>query len=164
MAITAITATSTAGVNEIRRMNSNKLNGGSLTAITFKALVALDSTEDADIYTATTKTYGLAVNHIEKDSKYLFIIRNVGVSADKTVYIKAGDYDGYGAVNDLSITATKAATATIVSEAIGVQTVYVDTGICLDSAKYMQVNVTRNGQVIFLSSSADVQVAVIRLP
>lgn len=159
MAITAIKADATAGLNEIRRMNSNKLNGASATALTFKAMVALDGTGDADIYVAQTKTYGLAVDYLEKDSKYVFVIRNVGVSADKTVLVKAGDYPAYGANADLSITAAKATAA-----ADATQTVYVDTAICLDSAKYMQVNATRKGQIIFLSASADVQIAVIKLP
>lgn len=159
MAITAIKADATAGLNEIRRMNSNKLNGASATALTFKAMVALDGTGDADIYVAQTKTYGLAVDYLEKDSKYVFVIRNVGSSADKTVLVKAGDYPAYGANADLSITAAKATAA-----ADATQTVYVDTAICLDSAKYMQVNATRKGQIIFLSASADVQIAVIKLP
>lgn len=160
MAITVIKADATAGLNEIRRMNSNKLNGASATAITFKAMVALDATADADIYVAQTKTYGLAVDYLEKDSKYVFVIRNVGAAADKTVLVKAGDYPAYGANADLSITAAKA-TAAVTGTS---ETVYVDTAICLDSAKYMQVNATRKGQIIFLSASADVQIAVIRLP
>lgn len=160
MAITAIKADATAGLNELRRMNSNKTNGGSTTAITYKPLVQLNATADADIYVAQTKTYGLAVEHLEKDSKYLFVIRNVGASADATVLVKAGDYDGYGSTNDLSITAVKA-TAAVADTS---ETVYVDTAICLDSAKYLQTTGARKGQMIFLGASADVQIAVIRLP
>ena len=63
MAITNITANAEAGVNELRRMNSNLTNGSSNTAITFKAMVQLNQTEDAGIYIGTTGTYGLALTH-----------------------------------------------------------------------------------------------------
>ena len=159
MAITNITADATAGVNELRRMNSNLTNGSTTTAITFKAMVQLDATEDAGIYIATTGTYGLAFNAPEKDCKYVYIIRNVGTSADQTVLIKAGNAEQYGATNNLSITAKKATAADS-----GAQTIYVDTAIQLDSAKYMQFGNSWNGQIVFLGSSADVQIAQIRLP
>ena len=159
MAITNITANAAAGVNELRRMNSNLTNGSANTAITFKAMVQLDATEDAGIYKGTTGTYGLAFNAPEKDCKYVYIIRNVGTSADKTVLVKAGNAEQYGATNNLSITAKKATAA-----GSGTQTTYVDTAIQLDSAKYMQFGTSWNGQVVFLGDSADVQIAQIRLP
>lgn len=159
MAITNITANATAGVNELRRMNSNLTNGSTTTAITFKAMVQLDATEDAGIYIGTTGTHGLAFNAPEKDCKYVYIIRNVGTSADQTVLIKAGNAEQYGATNNLSITAAKATAA-----GSGVQTTYVDTAIQLDSAKYMQFGNSWNGQIVFLGASADVQIAQIRLP
>ena len=159
MAITNITADATAGVNEIRRMNSNLTNGSTTTALTFKAMVALNSENDAGIYIGTSGTYGLAFDAPEKDCKYAYIIRNVGTSADKTVLIKAGNAEQYGATNNLSITAAKATAA-----GEGEETVYVDTAIQLDSAKYMQFGTAWNGQVVFLSNSADVEIAQIRLP
>lgn len=159
MAITNITANATAGVNELRRMNSNLTNGSSTTAITFKAMVQLNSTNDAGIYIATTGTYGLAFNAPEKDCKYVYIIRNVGTSKDKTVLVKAGNAEQYGATNNLSITAKKATAA-----GDGDETKYVDTAIQLDSAKYMQFGTSWNGQIVFLGASADVQIAQIRLP
>lgn len=159
MAITNITANATAGVNELRRMNSNLTNGSTTTAITFKAMVQLDATEDAGIYIATTGTHGLAFDAPEKDCKYVYIIRNVGTSADQTVLIKAGNAEQYGATNNLSITAKKATAA-----GSGDETKYVDTAIQLDSAKYMQFGTSWNGQIVFLGASADVQIAQIRLP
>jgi len=159
MAITNITANAAAGVNELRRMNSNLINGGANTAITFKAMVQLNQTNDAGIYIGTSGTYGLAFNAPEKDCKYVYIIRNVGTSADKTVLVKAGNAKQYGATNNLSITAKKATAA-----GSGAQTTYVDTAIQLDSAKYMQFGNSWNGQIVFLGNSADVQIAQIRLP
>jgi hypothetical protein len=165
MAITNILATTTAGVNELRRMNSNLLNGStSTTAITWAPLVQLDSTGDADIYIATTGTYGLAIPISEKDAKCVILIRNVGVSADKTVLVKAGNAPYYGALNNLSITATKAATATATSGTITKQTVYVETAICLDSARYLQMTGSRAGCIVILGASADVEVALVELP
>lgn len=159
MAITNITANAAAGVNELRRMNSNLINGSANTAITFKAMVQLDADEDAGIYIGTSGTYGLAFNAPEKDCKYVYIIRNVGTSADKTVLVKAGNAKQYGATNNLSITAEKATAADD-----GKETTYVDTAIQLDSAKYMQFGNSWNGQIVFLGASADVQIAQIRLP
>lgn len=159
MAITNITANAAAGVNELRRMNSNLINGGANTAITFKAMVQLNQTNDAGIYIGTSGTYGLAFNAPEKDCKYVYIIRNVGTSNDKTVFVKAGNAKQYGATNNLSITAAKATAA-----GSGTQTTYVDTAIQLDSAKYMQFGNSWNGQIVFLGNSADVQIAQIRLP
>jgi hypothetical protein len=159
MAITNITANAIAGVNELRRMNSNLTNGSTTTAITFKAMVQLNQTNDAGIYIATTGTYGLAFDAPEKDCKYVYIIRNVGTSADKTVLVKAGNAKQYGATKNLSITAKKATAA-----GSGTQTTYVDTAIQLDSAKYMQFGNSWNGQIVFLGASADVQIAQIRLP
>jgi hypothetical protein len=159
MAITNITANAIAGVNELRRMNSNLTNGSTTTAITFKAMVQLNSTDDAGIYIGTTGTYGLAFDAPEKDCKYVYIIRNVGTSADKTVLVKAGNAKQYGATKNLSITAKKATAAGGSAE-----TAYVDTAIQLDSAKYMQFGNSWNGQIVFLGASADVQIAQIRLP
>lgn len=159
MAITNITASAAAGVNELRRMNSNLTNGSSTTAITFKAMVQLSSSNDAGIYIGTTGTYGLAFDAPEKDCKYVYIIRNVGTSAAQTVLIKAGNAEQYGATNNLSITAAKATAA-----GSGDETIYVDTAIQLDSAKYMQFGTEWNGQIVFLGASADVQIAQIRLP
>jgi|LSQX01.2.fsa_nt_gb hypothetical protein len=159
MAITNITADATAGVNELRRMNSNLTNGSTTTAITFKAMVQLDQTNDAGIFIATTGTHGLAFNAPEKDCKYVYIIRNVGTSKDQTVLIKAGNAEQYGATKNLSITAKKATAA-----GSGKETTYVDTAIQLDSAKYMQFGNSWNGQIVFLGASADVQIAQIRLP
>lgn len=159
MAITDITANAAAGVNELRRMNSNLTNGSANTAITFKAMVQLDATEDAGIYIGTTGTYGLAFNAPEKDCKYVYIIRNVGTSNDRTVLVKAGNAKQYGATNNLSITAAKATAASG-----SAQTEYVDTAIQLDSAKYMQFGNSWNGQIVFLGNSADVKIAQIRLP
>lgn len=159
MAITDITANAAAGVNELRRMNSNLTNGSANTAITFKAMVQLNQTNDAGIYIGTTGTYGLAFNAPEKDCKYVYIIRNVGTSADKTVLVKAGNAKQYGATNNLSITAAKATAASG-----SAQTTYVDTAIQLDSAKYMQFGNSWNGQIVFLGNSADVKIAQIRLP
>lgn len=159
MAITDITANATAGVNELRRMNSNLTNGSANTAITFKAMVQLNQTNDEGIYIGTTGTYGLAFNAPEKDCKYVYIIRNVGTSENRTVLVKAGNAKQYGATNNLSITAAKATAA-----GSGTQTTYVDTAIQLDSAKYMQFGNSWNGQIVFLGNSADVQIAQIRLP
>lgn len=159
MAITDITANATAGVNELRRMNSNLTNGSANTAITFKAMVQLNQTNDEGIYIGTTGTYGLAFDAPEKDCKYVYIIRNVGTSTDRTVLVKAGNAKQYGATNNLSITAAKATAA-----GSGAQTIYVDTAIQLDSAKYMQFGNSWNGQIVFLGASADVQIAQIRLP
>ena len=89
----------------------------------------------------------------------MYIIRNVGTSADQTVLIKAGNAEQYGATNNLSITAKKATAA-----GSGDETIYVDTAIQLDSAKYMQFGNSWNGQIVFLGASADVQIAQIRLP
>lgn len=159
MAITNITANAAAGVNELRRMNSNLTNGSSTTAITFKAMVQLSQTNDAGVYIATTGTYGLAFDAPEKDCKYVYIIRNVG-TADKTVLIKAGNAEQYGATTNISIKAAKA-TAAVAGTS---ETVYVDTAIQLDSAKYMQFGTSWAGQIVFLGASADVQIAQIRLP
>lgn len=159
MAITDITANAAAGVNELRRMNSNLTNGSANTAITFKAMVQLNQTNDEGIYIGTTGTYGLAFNAPEKDCKYVYIIRNVGTSNDRTVLVKAGNAKQYGATNNLSITAEKATAASG-----SAQTTYVDTAIQLDSAKYMQFGNSWNGQIVFLGNSADVKIAQIRLP
>lgn len=148
------------GLNELRRMNSVILNGNSTaTAISWKPLIQLSQTDDADVYVATNGTHGLALPINEKDSKYVLLIRNVGTSADKTVYIKAGDAEYYGAQNALAITASKATAATESAE-----TVYPIHAICLDSARYMQMSGKRKGCVVVLSNSADVEVALIRLP
>lgn len=159
MAITDITANAAAGVNELRRMNSNLTNGSANTAITFKAMVQLNQTNDAGIFIGTYGTYGLAFNAPEKDCKYVYIIRNVGTSNDRTVLVKAGNAKQYGATNNLSITAEKATAASG-----SAQTTYVDTAIQLDSAKYMQFGNSWNGQIVFLGNSADVKIAQIRLP
>ena len=129
------------GLNEINRMNSVSL-------ISWKPLIQLSQTDDADVYVATTGTHGLALPINEKDSKYVLLIRNVGASENKTVYIKAGDAEYYGAQNALTITANKAAAH----------------AICLDSARYLQMSGKRKGCVVVLSNSADVEVALIRLP
>lgn len=160
MAITNITANAAAGVNELRRMNSNLTNGSANTAITFKAMVQLNQTNDAGIFIATTGTHGLAFNAPEKDCKYVYIIRNVGTSNDRTVLVKAGNAKQYGATKNLSITAAKATAAVDGTS----ETEYVDTAIQLDSAKYMQFGNSWNGQIVFLGNSADVQIAQIRLP
>lgn len=128
------------GLNELNRMNSVSL-------ISWQPLIQLSQTDDADVYVATTGTHGLALPINEKDSKYVLLIRNVGTS-DKTVYIKAGDAEYYGAQNALTITATKATAH----------------AICLDSARYMQMSGPRKGCVVVLSNSTDVEVALIRLP
>lgn len=160
MAITNINIDTTAGLNELRSMNSNKLNGGSGVTLTYKALTLLDSTEDADVYIATTGTYGLAVPIPESDAKYVMLIRNVGTSADKTVLIKAGNATYYGAPGNLTVVAAKAVAAVDgVSE-----TGYKPTAICLDSARYMQMTGARKGCIVVLGASADVEVALIKLP
>lgn len=129
------------GLNEINRMNSANL-------ISWQPLIQLNQTDDADVYVATTGTHGVALPINEKDSKYVLLIRNVGTSENKTVYIKAGDAEYYGAQNALTITATKATAH----------------AICLDSARYLQMSGKRKGCVVVLSSSTDVEVALIRLP
>lgn len=140
------------GLNEINRMNSAAL-------ISWQPLIQLSQTDDADVYVASTGTYGVALPINEKDSKYVLLIRNVGTSENKTVYIKAGDAEYYGAQNALTITATKATAATESAE-----TVYPIHAICLDSARYLQMSGKRKGCVVVLSSSTDVEVALIRLP
>lgn len=140
------------GLNELNRMNSVSL-------ISWQPLIQLNQTADADVYVATTGTHGLALPINEKDSKYVLLIRNVGTSENKTVYIKAGDAEYYGAQNALTITATKATAATESAE-----TVYPIHAICLDSARYMQMSGKRKGCVVVLSNSTDVEVALIRLP
>ncbi len=140
------------GLNELNRMNSVSL-------ISWQPLIQLNQTADADVYVATTGTHGLALPINEKDSKYVLLIRNVGTLENKTVYIKAGDAEYYGAQNALTITATKATAATGSSE-----TVYPIHAICLDSARYLQMSGKRKGCVVVLSSSTDVEVALIRLP
>lgn len=160
MAITNIVATTTAGVNELRRMNSNLTNGSSTTAITFAPLVALDATEDAGIYTVTTKAFGLAIPITDKDSKYCIIIRNTASAADANVYIKAGNAAEHGASADLKIVAAKSTAAVDnVSE-----TVYVDTAIQLDSVRYMQMTGSWAGKIVILGAAVTVMVAVIKLP
>lgn len=140
------------GLNELNRMNSVSL-------ISWQPLIQLNQTADADVYVATTGTHGIALPINEKDSKYVLLIRNVGTSENKTVYIKAGDAEYYGAQNALTITATKATAATESAE-----TVYPIHAICLDSARYMQMSGKRKGCVVVLSNSTDVEVALIRLP
>lgn len=140
------------GLNELNRMNSVSL-------ISWQPLIQLNQTADADVYVATTGTHGLALPINEKDSKYVLLIRNVGTSENKTVYIKAGDAEYYGAQNALTITATKATAATESAE-----TVYPIHAICLDSARYLQMSGKRKGCVVVLSNSTDVEVALIRLP
>lgn len=129
------------GLNEINRMNSAAL-------ISWQPLIQLNQTDDADVYVATTGTHGVALPINEKDSKYVLLIRNVGTSGNKTVYIKAGDAEYYGAQNALTITATNATAH----------------AICLDSARYLQMSGKRKGCVVVLGNSTDVEVALIRLP
>lgn len=160
MAVTNINISAATGINELRRMNSNVLNGNTATtAITWDALTQLSSTNDKDVYVATTGTYGAAVPISDHDGKYVLLVRNVGTVADKTVSIKAGNAPYFGAQNALTVTAAKATAA-----GSGTETVYVDTALCLDSAKYLQLSGERKGCFVVISDSADVQVALIKLP
>jgi len=150
--MTDIKISAGSGLNELNRMNSVSL-------ISWKPLILLNQNTDADVYVATSGTHGLALPINEKDSKYVLLIRNVGTSADRTVYIKAGDAEYYGAQNALTITANKATAADT-----GKETVYFIYAICLDSARYMQMSGPRKGCIVVLSKSTDVEVALIRLP
>lgn len=169
MAITDVKITTTAGINELRSINSNYVNGSSsLAALTYKALAALDSTNDADIYTATTGTHGISIPVDGKDAKYVILLKNVGTSSNADVYVVKGDASYYGATANKALTLTKATGATATAEesvaTITAESEYVITAICLDSAKYMQTTGSRKGSIVICGATTDVEVAIIKLP
>lgn len=118
------------------------------SAITFNALVALSSTNDADIYTATTKTYGVSFEAVDRDDKYVILVKNGGNAAAK-VYVKGSDNPMYGADIDLEIN-------------VPVGTI----ALTVDSANYAQYKAEghRKGEIILLGNAATIEVAVIKLP
>lgn len=81
----------------------------------------------------------------ERDDKYLILVQNAA-SAAKTVTLKAGD--GFQAGEDL-VHSVPASSFSIIS---------------IDSGRYKKLSGVDKGKVIILGASADIKVAVFRLP
>lgn len=133
--------------NELLKRNATK-------ALTFSALVSLSQSDDDDVYTATTGTYGLAVDWRNHDSKIVLLIKNVGTSANASINILGGDDKVFGANKPLELTITKTTTGSA-SPLVA---------ITLDSGKYIQMAGARKGHIVITGATADVEVAVVKLP
>jgi len=100
----------------------------------------------ANLTTAVDATDGAYYEHKERDDKYIIIAQNVHVSASKNLVIKKGNSIQGGADKTIAIAAGK--------------TVF----ITLDSGRFKNVSGTDKGRVILTGSSADIQLAVVKLP
>lgn len=101
-------------------------------------------TTDA-LATAVNATDGAEFVMKERDDKYLILVQNAA-SAAKTVTLKAGD--GFQAGEDL-VHSVPASSSSIIS---------------IDSGRYKKLSGEDKGKVIILGASADIKVAVFRLP
>jgi hypothetical protein len=126
-------------------------------AITWDDLVALDATEDADIYVTTTGTYGLSVPVSERDSKIVLLLQNTGVSANAAIKVLAGNGTTKGGAISLTLAKSTAAGETT-------PTVTPQYALTLESALYKHVSGSRKGYINIIGATSDVEVAVIRLP
>lgn len=110
------------------------------------ALAALDSTDDATIYTASTGTYGILIPYGNTDSEMVIKVQNTDTSNVEAVYIVPGDSD-FKAIDNLSISLAAGSTYFI----------------ALDSAKYLFTKGAYKGNVVLVGASADVKVTVINI-
>lgn len=96
--------------------------------------------------TAVDATAGAYYEHKERDDKYLIIASNANTSAAKTLTIKKGN--GIQGVADkvISIGAGK--------------TVFIN----IESGRFKNVSGDNKGMVILMGESADIKVAVVKLP
>lgn len=117
-----------------------------ITTLAASTMAALSSTNDADIYVATTGVYGTAIPIEERDSKYVFLLENTDTSAAKKVYVKAGNNPYYKGLEDLEVTV---AASSVVA-------------LCLDSAKYAQYEGERASEIVFVGADNKVKVTAIK--
>lgn len=120
------------------------------TAITVQALTARNKFATAALKTAITAAVdasdGALVPFGERDDKYLILVENVHASAAKSVTIKAGD--SFQAGGDLTLEIAAASY----------------TFIAIDSGRYLITTGTNKGKIKITGTSADIKVAVFKLP
>lgn len=120
------------------------------TAITVQALTARNKFATAALKTAITAAVdasdGALVPFGERDDKYLILVENVHASAAKSVTIKAGD--SFQAGGDLTLEIAAASY----------------TFIAIDSGRYLITTGTNKGKIHITGTSADIKVAVFKLP
>lgn len=138
-----------------------KYNGYEVSSdITFTALTALNSTNDADIYVATTGANGIEFTLDDRDDKYVLLLQNCAETA-ATVLIKKGDNPSYSAGADLSISLTAATGSTTkLADVLPIKAVNVDT------AKYGTwdaKNPRGKGKLVVVGSATTVKVALVKL-
>jgi len=105
----------------------------------------LDCGTTAAMATAVDATDGAEFVMKERDDKYLIVVTNAA-SAAKTVTLKAGD--GFQAGEDL-VHSVPASSFSIIS---------------IDSGRYKKLSGEDKGKVLIVGESADIKVAVFRLP
>jgi len=120
------------------------------TAITVQSLTARNSFATAALKTALTAavdaTDGALVPFTERDDKYLILVENVNASTAKSVTIKGGDSFQAGGDTTKEIAAASY------------------TFIAIDSGRYLNTTGTNKGKIQITGTSADIQVAVFKLP
>ena len=131
----------------------------------FHTLIALDSTNDADIYVTTNGDYGVAFEIPDRDDKYLLLLKTRATS-DVTVYVKAGDNPSWGAAEDLAVVVKKGAAGTASTSTISSYGTEAITALTLDSAQYGQWKAENphKKQIVIVGPDNTVSVALIKLP
>lgn len=120
------------------------------TAITVQALTKRNefaTTADfTGITAAVDATNGALVPFGERDDKYLILIQNVNTTTAKSVTIKGGD--SFQAGGDLTLEIAKEKY----------------TFVAIDSGRFLNTTGTNKGKILITGTSADIQVAVFKLP
>ena len=106
----------------------------------------LDCGAMSSIAAAVDATDGAEFAMRERDDKYLLLVTNAHASVAKSVTIKAGN--GFQAGADLT-------------QAIDAGDFHI---ISIDSGRYKNLSGTDKGKVVITGTSADIKVAVFRLP
>lgn len=158
MAITNIKKDATGLVDMKERNKEYEVQSG--TSSKFVALTALDSTEDAKIYTATVGAYGASFEVSDRDDKYLLLVLNEAETAAK-VFVKAGDNPSWGAGSDLEINIPAGVGSTTkMADAKGL------VAVTIDSAQYAQWKAENDWKkrIVIVGAATTTKVCLVKLP
>lgn len=107
---------------------------------------ASDEVTTANLFTAVDATDGAIFEMKEADQKYVILAQNTHASAAKSVIVKAGN--GLQGVEDYSKSIASGKTV----------------AISIESGLFKNVTGTNKGKVIIKGDTADIKLAVIKLP
>ena len=130
----------------------------------FNALASLNETNDADVFVTSTGAYGVSFEIPDRDDKYVLLLKH-DQATDQTVYVKKGDNPSWGAAEDLEIVCKKGKAATAADSVVTMGTTSL-TALTIDSAQYgmWKADNPRKKQIVIVGASANVSVALIKLP